>query len=95
MFHYHPYILNFSERVCVCVCVFAQLFSRSLRPLACQAPLSMEFSRQEYRSGLPISYSRGSSKPRNQTHSLTSPALAGMFFASAPPRKPVNFSTEM
>ena len=30
-----------------------------------QAPLSMGFSRQEYRSGWPIPFSRGSSKPRD------------------------------
>ena len=35
--------------------------------IAQQAPLSMEFSRQEYWSGLPFSFSRGSSWPRDQT----------------------------
>ena len=41
--------------VCVCVCVFSYLVaSEFLRPImACQVPLSMEFSRQEYWSGLP------------------------------------------
>ena len=33
-----------------------------------QAPLSMEFSRQEYWSGLPCPPSRGSSRPRDWTH---------------------------
>ena len=33
-----------------------------------QALLSMGFSRQEYCSGLPFSYSRGYSQPRAQTH---------------------------
>ena len=32
--------------------------------VAYQAPLSMGFSRQEYWSGLPFSFSRGSSRPR-------------------------------
>ena len=32
-----------------------------------QAPLSMEFSRQEYWSGVAISFPRGSSQPRDQT----------------------------
>ena len=36
--------------------------------VACQAPLSMEFSRQEYWSELPFFSSRGSSRPRGQTH---------------------------
>ena len=46
--------------VCVCVCVYVyvllshvQLFVTPLT-VACQAPLSMEFSRQEYWSGWPI-----------------------------------------
>ena len=34
---------------------------------ACQAPLSMEFPRQEYWSGVAISF-RGSSQPRGQIH---------------------------
>ena len=32
------------------------------------APLSMEFSRQEYWEWVAISFSRGSSQPRDQTH---------------------------
>ena len=39
------------------------------RTVAHQAPLSMEFSRQEYWSGLSFpTYSRGSSQPRDQIH---------------------------
>ena len=37
-------------------------------PLACQAPLSMGFSRREYWSGLPCLFFKGFSWPRNQTH---------------------------
>ena len=42
--------------VCVCVCSVAQSCPTLYTPwaVACQAPLSMEFSRQEYWSGLPI-----------------------------------------
>ena len=36
--------------------------------VAHQAPLSMEFSKQEYWSGLPFSSSRRSAQPRDQTH---------------------------
>ena len=36
-------------------------------PIGCQAPLSIEFSRQEYWSGLPFPSLRGSSKRRDQT----------------------------
>ena len=35
--------------------------------VACQAPLSVGFSTQVYWSGLPFPFSRGSSRPRNQT----------------------------
>ena len=46
--------------------------SDSLQPhvlyVACQAPLPIGFSRREYWSGLPFSFSRGSSCPRDQTH---------------------------
>ena len=37
-----------------------------LRTVAYQAPASMGFSRQEYRSGLTFSFSRGYSRPRDQ-----------------------------
>ena len=42
--------------------VSTQLLSDSLLP-----PLSMEFSRQEYWSGIAILYSKESSQPRDQT----------------------------
>ena len=45
-----------------CVQLFAILWI-----VAHQAPLSMEFSRQEL-EWFAISYSRGSSRPRGQTH---------------------------
>ena len=52
--------------------------------VARQAPLSMEFSRQEYWSGLPCPPSfRGSSEPRDLTMSLMSPALAAGLFTSS------------
>ena len=45
-----------STYVCVCVRVSLAVLSDSGTPrtVACQAPLSMEFSRQEYWSGLPF-----------------------------------------
>ena len=45
--------------------------------VARQAPLSMEFSRQEDWNGLPFSFSRGSSRPRDQTWVS---CIAGRFF---------------
>ena len=50
-----------------------------------QAPLPMEFPRQEYWSGLPFSSPRDLLAPG--TKSL-SPALAGRFFTAEPPEKP-------
>ena len=43
--------------VCVCVCVSRSVMSNSAVSwtVACQAPLSMEFSRQEYWQGWPFS----------------------------------------
>ena len=50
-----------------------------------QAPPSMEFSRQEYGSGLPFS---SPGHLPNQGMEPESPALAGRFFFTEPPGKP-------
>ena len=47
--------------------------------VACQAPLSMEFSRPEYLSGVAVPFSRGSSKPRDRTQVS---CTAGGFFTA-------------
>ena len=49
--------------------------------VACHAPLSMEFSRQEYWSGVPIPGDLPN--PGIQPVSLASPALAGGFFTTS------------
>ena len=54
---------------------------------ALQAPLSMEFSRQEYWSGLPFPTLRDLPNPRIKPVSLVSSALAGRFFTTVPPGK--------
>ena len=56
--------------------------------IACQAPLSMGFSRQEYWSGLPCPPSGDLPDPGIKPMSLVSPALAGGLFTLAPPGKP-------
>ena len=56
--------------------------------VAHQAPLSMEFSMQEYWSGLPFPTPGDLSDPGTESVSLVSPALAGGFFATEPPGKP-------
>ena len=53
--------------------------------VACQAPLSMGFSRQEYWSGLPFLSPRGLPNPGMEPES---PALTGRFFTTEPPGKP-------
>ena len=57
--------------------------------VACQAPLSMGFPRQEYWSGLPFPSPRDLSTQRS---SLYLPATAGGFFTTEPPRKPQDLS---
>ena len=49
---------------------------------ACQAPLSLEFSRQEYWSRLPCPPPGDLPNPEIETKSLTSPALAGRLFTT-------------
>ena len=52
----------------------------TLWTVTCQAPLSMEFSRQEYWNGLPCLSPGDLPDPGIEPASLTSPALAGRFF---------------
>ena len=58
------------------------------RTVACQAPLSMEFSRKEYWSGVPFPFPEDLPDPEIVLVSLAFPALAGAFFATVPPVKP-------
>ena len=52
--------------------------------VACEAPRSMGFSRQEYWRGLPFPASRRLPSPGIKPRALTSPALAGGFFTTVP-----------
>ena len=56
--------------------------------VACQAPLSMGFSRQEYWSRLPFPSPGDLPDPGIKAASPVSPALAGEFFTTEPPGKP-------
>ena len=58
-------------------------FFATLCSVACLAPLSMGFSRQEYWSGLPCSPPGDLPNPWIKPASLTSPALAGGFFTTS------------
>ena len=57
----------------------------TLWTVACQAPLSMQFSRKEYWSGLPCPPPGDLPKPEIEPYvlSLMSPALAGGFFTTS------------
>ena len=72
------------ENLLHCVCVLScfshvRLFA-TLGTVACQAPLSIGFSRQEYWSGLSLPSSRGSSPPRDfELTSLTSHSYIGSY----------------
>ena len=72
--------------MCVCVCCavlsHVQLFVTPCT-VAGEAPLSLEFSRQEYWSRLPFPTPRDLLGPGIETSSLASPALVGGFFATS------------
>ena len=71
-------------KICVCVLSHVRLFTTPWT-VSQQAPLSMEFSREEYWSGLPTP---GSFPTRGLHTSPASPALAGGCFTTEPPGKP-------
>ena len=56
--------------------------------VACQAPLSMGLSRQEYWSELPFPPPGDRPNPGVESTFPVSPALAGRFLTIAPPGKP-------
>ena len=59
------------------------------RTVACQAPLSMGFSRQEYWSGLPFLPPDNLPDSGIEPVSLALPALTGGFFTNEPAGKPI------
>ena len=67
-----------------CIRLFATLWT-----VACQAPLPMGFSRQEYWSGLPCPPSGYFPNPGIEPVSLQPPELASGFFSSSATRKPL------
>ena len=76
--------LNFSALTCMHMCVLSHgpLFG-TLRTIARQAPLSTEFSRQEYWSGLPFPPAGDLPDPGINPASPASLALTGRFFTTA------------
>ena len=76
--------------VCACVCACSVVSdSVTLWTVAHQAPLSVEFSRQEYWSQLPFPTPGDLPDPGIEPKSPASPALAGGFSAPTSPGKPV------
>ena len=68
----------------------AQLCPTLHYPLDCSppGPSGVEFSRQEYWDGLPFPSPGDLPSAGIQPTSPVSPALAGIFFTTVPPRKP-------
>ena len=87
--------MNFS----ICSCMLSH-FSHvplfvTLWTLACQAPLSVGFSRQEYWSGLPCSPPGHLAHPGIQLPFPTSPALLQDSLPLVPPGKPLIYISTM
>ena len=73
---------------CVGLCSVVQSCQTLCKSMDCQAPLSMEFSRQEYWSGLPVPPPGDLPNPGIEPASPESPTWAGGFFTTEPPEKP-------
>ena len=71
-----------NDATCVCIATQSCPTLFDTMDCACQAPLSMEFSRQEYWSRLPLPTPGDLSDPEVDPASLASPALAGRLFTS-------------
>ena len=72
----------------VCVCSIAQSCPALCGPMETvvhQAPLSMEFFRQEYCSWLPFPPPGNLPDPGIEPESFVSPVLVGRLFTNAPP----------
>ena len=67
----------------MCVLFQSCLTLCDLWTVACQAPLSLEFPRQEYWRGLPFPSPGDLPDPGIEPGSLKSPALSGVFFATS------------
>ena len=83
-------LMSSSPAIILCACMLSHsvwLFA-TLQTAACQAPLSMGFSRQEHWSELPFPAPGDLPNPGIEPMFLESPALAGGFFTTQPPGKP-------
>ena len=91
-FNEHLIQQDFAAIGCDLLLLFSlSVMSESCDPMACiacQTPLMMGFSRQEYWSGLPFPSPRDLPNPGVEP---VSPELAGGFFTTEPPGKPIRF----
>ena len=89
----------FSASIDVCSCLVMSNSLQPCNPITHQAPLSIEFFRQEYWSGLLFPPPGDLPHLGVQSESLASPALTGRLFTTEPPGKPnkciLNFANEM
>ena len=75
--------MSFDLYVCVLSSFSCVQLCEMLQTVACQAPLSMGFSKQGHWSGLPCPPPGDLPDPVIKPVFLTSPALAGGFFTSS------------
>ena len=80
-------IFNLWQGMCVCMLSCVRLFTTP-RTVAHQAPLSREFSRQEYWSGLLFPTSGDLLHQGIEPKSLASPTVTGGFFTTSPGKAP-------
>ena len=85
-FRTESFTCEINRFIVLCCCFVASVVSDSMTPLtvACQAPLSIGFSRQKYWSELSIPPPGDLPNPGIKPLSLESPALAGGFFTTEP-----------
>ena len=88
----HLLLLALAENIylsqtCLIACMLGHFsrvqFFATLWTVACQAPQSMGFPRQEYWNGLPFPSPGDLPDPEIEPMSLMSPALAGGFFTTS------------
>ena len=81
-----------THRLCCC-CLVAKLCLTLLRPMDCSPPGSSVHGISQARilEWVAISFSRGSSRPRDQTHIF---CITGGFFTTEPPGKPCDYELE-
>ena len=92
---FHSACFQDSWYIHVCVSLSRVWLSATPWAVAHQAPLLIEFSRQGYWSGLPLSTPENLPNPGIEPGCPPSPALADRLFTTAPPGKPSFFIADV